>query len=194
MIAPARTLGRALLLHAAIVTLAVAAAISAGTIAVPSALADSAAPAAAPKQALTVEKVELPTLAVPEEAPVVAAPAPVVPAGPDWSISIGAIGLQAEVDQCIWVRMDFSAAVTIPIVGAHNFCGGGIVLEMTPGQTVSLSGAGLDGSYVVADGRDAWADADAADAIAGMSGDVILQTCYWDDNGTLRLVALHRVG
>lgn len=112
---------------------------------------------------------------------------------PDWTIAITAVGLQAEVDQCQWVRMDFSSAVPLPIVAAHNFCGGGIVLEMTIGQSVVLSGTGLDGRYVVVGSKDAWADQDATDALSGLAGDVILQTCYWDDNGHLMLVTLQRV-
>lgn len=119
---------------------------------------------------------------------------PSAPAIPTWSVAITAIGLQAEIDACQWVRMDFSAAVTIPVVAAHNFCGGDIVLQMQSGQAVSLSGAGLDGSYVVVAARDAQADQDAVDAISGLAGDVILQTCYWADDGSERLVALQRVG
>jgi len=116
------------------------------------------------------------------------------PLRPDWSISITAVGLQAEVDACQWVRMDFSSAVPVPIVAAHNFCGGGIVLEMKVGQLVSLGGTGLDGMYQVVASKDAWADQDATDAISGLTADVILQTCYWEDDGHLILVALHRVG
>ena len=88
--------------------------------------------------------------------------------------------------------MDFSSAVTIPVVAAHNFCGGGIVLEMQLGQTVALSGAGLDGEYVVVASKDAWADQDAVEAISGLSADVIVQTCFWEDDGHLLLVALQR--
>ena len=181
---------RAALLQSTILVLSVAVAMGAGIVAAPSAVAgDSAAPVA--KGWAAVERVEqLPTLALPEALPVDMAE--LVPAAPDWSIPIGAIGLQAEVDSCIWVRMDFSSAVPLPIVGAHNFCGGGIVLEMTTGQTVALSGAGLDGTYVVGEQRDARADDYAEDAIAGMTGDVVLQTCHWADDGTLRLVALTR--
>jgi hypothetical protein len=111
----------------------------------------------------------------------------------DWSIAIATVGLQAEIDACQWVRMDFTSDVPVPIVAAHNFCGGGIVLEMVPGQTVALSGTGLDGTYLVVGSKDAWADEDAVDAIAGLSGDVILQTCYWEDDGHLILVALQRI-
>lgn len=137
--------------------------------------------------------VQLSTLALHDEPAALETPAPVVPPGPDYAIGITAVGLQAEVDACQWVRMDFTADVPLPIVAAHNFCGGGIVLEMNAGQTVSLTGEGLDGTYVVVSSKDAWADQDATDAISGLSGDVILQTCYWEDDGHLILVALQRV-
>jgi len=192
MLSPAPRPRRALLVQSLILTLSVAVAVGAGVVAAPSAVAGDAPVAVARSFAALERTGQLPTLALPEAQAVEVAD--LVPAGPDWTIPIGAIGLQAEVDSCIWVRMDFSSAVPLPIVGAHNFCGGGIVLEMLPGQTVALSGAGLDGTYVVGEERDARADDYAEDAIAGMTGDVVLQTCHWADDGTLRLVALTRVG
>jgi hypothetical protein len=150
---------------------------------------------------------EPPTLALPIEAPatveptveavvepaveVVAEPLPAQAAS--WSIGITSFGWQTELDACQWVLMDMTADVPLPIVAAHNYCGGGIVLEMGVGDTVTLSGYGLDGTYAVVGDRDAWAGSNAAEAIAGMAGDVVLQTCYWDDDGTERLVSLQRV-
>lgn len=141
----------------------------------------------------------LPTLALPaevapaavEQAAVEEAPAPVAAS---WSIGIGAFGWQAELDACQWVLLDMVASVPLPIVAAHNYCGGGIVLEMQPGDTVTLSGYGYDGTYVVTGSRDAWTGADAASAVAGMDGEVVLQTCYWNDDGTERLVSLRLIG
>ena len=181
---------RALTLVISITALATTFAFAVGTSVSAEAATEARTLSAAPKT-VPFEAVELPTLAA--EEPVEAPAGPIV-AGPDWAISISAVGLQAEVDQCMWVRMDFSAAVPVPVVAAHNYCGGGIILEMVAGQTVTLSGAGLDGSYVVGDGKDARADDYADEAVAGLSGDVILQTCYWSDDGALRLVGLHRVG
>lgn len=109
-----------------------------------------------------------------------------------WAISIDTTGYQAEIDECLWVRMDLGAAA--PIVGAHNYCGGGIVLEMQLGHTVDLVGTGLDGSYVVTESRDARGGDPAAAATAGMTASVILQTCYWIDDGSVRLLGLQRVG
>jgi hypothetical protein len=117
--------------------------------------------------------------------------APVVVADTGWSIAVGATGYQAELDACQWVRMDIGAVA--PIVGAHTSCGGEIVLQMMPGQAVALSGAGLDGAYVVAESRDAHVGDVAATATAGMSADVILQTCYPGGDDRVRLVAVRGV-
>lgn len=180
-------------------------------------------PAAAPQAATTPPRIsvqtelgsgfELPTLAMPAPAPVTPAPAPAAAAPVDqpvdepvavpvaetaavpasWSIGISAFGWQNELDACQWVLMDMAAEVPLPIVGAHNYCGGGIVLEMQVGDTVTLGGYGYDGTYVVTGDRDASAGGSAAEAVSGMDADVVLQTCYWDDDGTERLVSLRRV-
>ena len=109
--------------------------------------------------------------------------------GPDsWAIAVDTRGYQAEIDECLWVRMDLGGQA--PIVGAHNYCGGGVVLEMDLGDVVAMTGTELDGRYVVSDARDARAGDTAATAIKGMVGSLILQTCYWSDDGTVRLVGL----
>ncbi len=108
-----------------------------------------------------------------------------------WSIVIDATGYQTEIDRCLWVRMQLGAVA--PIVGAHNYCGGSIVLDMRAGDTVVLSGMGLDGTYVVTAGRDAHAGDSAAIATAQLAADVILQTCYWHSNGRERLIALTKL-
>lgn len=112
-----------------------------------------------------------------------------VPAG--WRIDIDTTGHQAEIDACLWVRMDLQAVA--PLVGAHNYCGGEIVLGMTVGETVTLTGTSLDGVYTVVESRDAFAGDSAAAATEGLVADVILQTCYWHSNGRERLLALQRV-
>jgi len=105
-----------------------------------------------------------------------------------WAIAVDTRGYQPEIDECLWVRMDLGAQA--PIVGAHNYCGGGIVLEMEFGDVVTMTGTELDGRYLVSDARDARAGDIAAAAIKGMVGSLILQTCYWSDDGTVRLVGL----
>jgi len=105
-----------------------------------------------------------------------------------WTISIDTRGYQQEIDECLWVRMDLGGHA--PIVGAHNYCGGRVVLEMDLGDVVTLAGTELDGTYLVSDARDARAGDIAETAIEGMAGHVILQTCYWGNGSDVRLVGL----
>ncbi len=200
------TLARVTAIVATSTALAVGLGLLAGAAPAPSqfAVADSAAvpaqtysPADEPPltQPTAVAPAETPPATLPE--PVVAAPAPQplplpVTGSSSWLIEIDTTGYQAEIDQCLWVRMNLGAAA--PIVGVHNYCGGGDVLEMALGDTVVLTGTGLDGSYVVTDSRDARAGDNAARATAGMVASVILQTCYWINDGSERLVGLTSVG
>lgn len=139
-----------------------------------------------------------PVTALPEPAPA-SSPQPQPSAAPEpglpitgtrstWSIVIDTTGYQAEIDRCLWVRMELGAVA--PIIGAHNYCGGGVVLEMSMGESVTLTGTGLGGEYTVVDMRDARAGENAATATSGLDADVILQTCYWENDGRVKLVAL----
>ena len=110
------------------------------------------------------------------------------PAAPTWSIAIDTVGHQDELDQCLWVRMDFTD--TAPIIGKHNYCGGDMVLDMVWGQTVQLAGLGLDGTYLVTGDRQAFSGEWPSEATAGMTATLFLQTCYWDTDQGMRLVAL----
>lgn len=106
----------------------------------------------------------------------------------DVQIAITATGYQHELDECQWVRMDLGAVA--PIVGAHTQCGGAVVLTLSAGQFVDLTGEGLTGRYVVTDIRNAHSGDDAATALAGMDATVVLQTCYPGTGGRERLVGL----
>ncbi|MFG6446573.1 hypothetical protein ACFXQA_15035 [Microbacterium sp. P07] len=131
----------------------------------------------------------------PGSAPVEAAPSPepppVVAAPVERVIAIDTTGYQAELDQCLWVRMNLTGA-SAPIVGAHNNCGGEIVLDLVPGDVVTLSGQNLDGRFVVVGSRDGRPGQNAREATQGLGASVILQTCYFD-GPDVRLVALVRV-
>jgi len=136
----------------------------------------------------TVPATDLPTLSVDVEpraaSPVADHPVPVV----EWTITVDTIGYQDALDACLWTRMDFDGVV--PIVGAHNFCGGDIVLDMKVGEIVHLSGADVDGTYVVTGDRQVFPGDDAIEATAGLDSPVLLQTCYWDVEQGMRLVSL----
>lgn len=122
--------------------------------------------------------------------PVIEAPASVPQVPAPLEIVIDAVGFQAEIDRCLWVRMDLG--VVAPLVGAHNSCGGDVVLGLDAGDEVRLAGFGLDGTYVVTDAREVRTGEIAAVATEGMTADVILQTCY-RGTGTTRLVAASRL-
>lgn len=112
-------------------------------------------------------------------------------AGPThYTIAVDATGYQAELDRCLWVRMDVTTRL-LPIVGAHNVCGGDIVLGMRPGDLVTLHGQRVDGDYVVTGSRDGHPGQSADEATAGLDASVLLQTCYWT-GGQVRLVVLAR--
>ena len=138
-----------------------------------------------------------PATGAPPVVPEIAAGEPITPGAPaaprpqlHETIAVTARGHQAELDACQWVRMDIGAVA--PIVGAHTYCEGDVVLELRPGDLVTIQGTDLDGDYQVSGGLDAHAGDDPAAATAGLTADLLLQTCYWDQDA-LRLVTLRRV-
>lgn len=126
-----------------------------------------------------------------ESQPAGDAPAEVPGAPKQWSIDVDTTGFQTEIDECLWVRMNLG--IHAPIVGAHNHCGGGIVLEMQLGEQVTLTGQGVDGTYVVVSEGSGWGGQSAREATQDLPADVILQSCYWENTGHARLVGLARV-
>ncbi|MFG6403942.1 hypothetical protein [Microbacterium sp. P04] len=181
-----------------------ASALAAVTWLVPAAVADQTAAAAPAVVVTAAETAVTPAAPVePAQAAVLAAPPPetgVLAAPPseiiaplpdtprELAIAIDTDGYQTELDRCLWVRMDLAGA-SAPIVGAHNDCGGEVVLELRVGDVVALTGTRLDGRYVVTGSRDGRPGQDAAEATAGFTASVILQTCYFD-GPDVRLVAL----
>lgn len=146
-------------------------------------------PSSEPDPSATPTPTALPSPAVSADASPGPTPTPSgEPGSRVWTIAIDTRGYQAEIDQCLWVRMDLGAAA--PLVGAHNYCGGGVVLEMAVGDTVVLTGEDLDGTYRVTEERLAHAGDPAAGATEGITASVILQTCFWEDDGRERLLAL----
>ncbi|WP_309619640.1 hypothetical protein [Salinibacterium sp.] len=149
---------------------------------------DSTAPAPADASVIA-PAAALPLPAEASATAALAAPPTLAATGqPRWSIDIDTVGYQPEIDACHWVRMDLG--LYAPLVGAHNYCGGDIVLGMAIGDSVTLAGVGLDGDYTVTAVRDAVAGDNARRATDGLGGSVILQTCYWGSDGREKLVAL----
>lgn len=150
----------------------------------PDAASMPAADAAAPPSALPQGA------GAPDAASSLPSAAPSLPG--TYDIAIDATGYQAEVDRCLWVRMDLEGSVA-PIVGAHNTCGGDLVLTVQVGDVVTLTGQGLDGRYIVSGDRVAYTGQGAGDATAGLTAAVILQTCYFGEGNEVRLVTLRRL-
>lgn len=110
-------------------------------------------------------------------------------------VTLGDPGGQAELDACTgeFVEMveyaEFHPGLQ-PTYSAHNGCGGDVLLPWELGQEVDITGTdGQTRRYVVTDERvTAQVGVTTAD-IAGMDGELLLQTCFWvaDD---MRFVAL----
>lgn len=110
---------------------------------------------------------------------------------------LGGDGGQAELDLCNgeWTRMTQygEGRVPQPVHSAHNGCGGNALLTLEMGETIDIRE--LDGrvvTYRAVDERRVPQLASTTADIVGMTGTLILQTCYWDDT-TMRFVGLTAV-
>jgi hypothetical protein len=106
-------------------------------------------------------------------------------------ITLGPEGGMREMDLCdgtftemISYRMD----EVLPLYAAHNICGGDIILGWELGQRVRVTGS--DVIYEVVDERHTpkWSH---VEALQGMSGEFMVQTCYYGEN-RMRFLALAR--
>lgn len=112
-------------------------------------------------------------------------------------LTLAGPGGQAELDRCdgTWTQMIqyIEVGVPQPVHSAHNGCGGNPLLTLEMGGTIDVRQ--LDGNVVtyqaVDERRVAQVGTTTAD-IMGMGGDLILQTCFWD-NSTMRFVGLSPV-
>ena len=112
-------------------------------------------------------------------------------------LTLAGPGGQAELDRCdgTWTQMVqyIEGGVPQPVHSAHNGCGGNPLLTLEMGGTIDVRQ--LDGTVVtyqaVDERRVAQVGTTTAD-IMGMGGDLILQTCFWD-NATMRFVGLSPV-
>ena len=112
-------------------------------------------------------------------------------------LTLAGPGGQAELDRCdgTWTQMVqyIEGGVPQPVHSAHNGCGGNPLLTLEMGGTIDVRQ--LDGTVVtyqaVDERRVAQVGTTTAD-IMGMGGDLILQTCFWD-NATMRFLGLSPV-
>lgn len=114
--------------------------------------------------------------------------APAPPAGPPvaWSTRVVNSGGQDAVNRCQGGLTHWYQNVDgKPYYPIHRRCGGTPLLGLHLGDRVQIDGA----LWVVTDTRDVPNPAHYS-AAAGMSGQILLQTCYADDR-TMRLLALN---
>ena len=144
-------------------------------------------PAATPRAAST--KTGSPTAR-----PADAAPAPAHAAA--WTTYVANSGGQSVVDQCAggltaYTASDGGAFFSVPYLAIHNTCGGAPILQLAVGELVVITSGGTAGTYQVVDSRDVVQGA-TTDALAGVAGDILLQTCYFNST-TMRVVGAVKV-
>ena len=122
--------------------------------------------------------------------------------GPVRSVALGVAGGEAELDRCdgTFTRMvDYTAPETDipPVWAAHNNCGGDVLLSWELGDRLTLTGPGASGAsgqvFEVVEVRHAPRDGADLTALDGMSGDLIVQTCYYRPDTRMRFLALEPV-
>lgn len=124
-----------------------------------------------------------------------APPAPaVVPAA--WTTYVANSGNQASIDLCAGGLTSFrgddgNPYFSVPYLTIHNNCGGAPILDLRAGDVVAITGGGVEGRYEVVDSRDVSQGATTS-AVAGLAGDIYLQTCYFNST-TMRIVGAVKV-
>ena len=98
---------------------------------------------------------------------------------------------QAAVDQCtggLTYSPPISDYVGKPYYPMHNHCGGLPILSLQAGDTVHIEGVGV---FTVVGSKDV-TQGDSAEALLGLPGDALIQTCYSTGN-KMRVVELASV-
>lgn len=81
-----------------------------------------------------------------------------------------------------------------PVFAAHNGSGGDIILDWQLGETILVTAAdGSQQEMEVTDARDVPQENVTTGDILGMSGSILLQSCYWASD-EMRIVALTPAG
>ncbi|SDD29686.1 Putative peptidoglycan binding domain-containing protein [Sanguibacter gelidistatuariae] len=144
-----------------------------------------------------VAKTVVPRRAATPAAPAQAALAPAAAAAaPAWTTYVANSGGQATIDLCAGGLTAFRgddghAFFSVPYLTIHNNCGGAPILKLSTGDTVVITGGGVDGTYQVVDSRDV-SQGSTTDAVEGVAGDILLQTCYFNST-TMRVVGATKV-
>jgi hypothetical protein len=107
-------------------------------------------------------------------------------------LRLGGEGGLAQLDECdgtFTEMISYRVEGVLPLFAAHNNCGGDIILGWELGQRVTVEGS--DVVYEVIEERHTpkWSD---VDALVGMSGEFMVQTCFYGEN-RMRFLALAQV-
>lgn len=104
-------------------------------------------------------------------------------------IRLGAKGDKVLLDRCdgSFVQMtSYETEGLQPVYAAHNICRGETILPLSEGDLVEVEGRGI---YTVSDERHTKKSWSTTDDILGMTGDFLLQTCFYGRD-TMKFVAL----
>lgn len=104
-------------------------------------------------------------------------------------ISLGGEGGMRELDRCdgtFTEMISYRVDDVPPLFAAHNNCGGDIILGWNLGQRVRISGSSIVYEVVEERHTPKWSD---VDALVGMTGEFMVQTCYYGEN-RMRFLAL----
>lgn len=128
----------------------------------------------------------------PPETPDATAPSPTsAPA----AVTLGVVGGQAELDLCdgTFTHTDLYGTSQPPVWAAHNNCGGDVILPWETGQEIAVSFDGTVTMYRVVETRDTPKKGATTEDLAGIGGELLLQTCYYGEN-RMKFLALSPVG
>ncbi len=95
---------------------------------------------------------------------------------------LGATGGQTELDYCdgTFTEMrSYRRHDMPPIWAAHNNCGGDVILPVELGDVIDLEQGGIVNRYNVVDIRETPKVWVTTEALIGLQGDVVLQSCYY---------------
>lgn len=97
-------------------------------------------------------------------------------------IRLGVEGGMVELDRCdgtFTEMVSYRIDDVLPLFAAHNNCGGDVILGWELGQRVAVEGS--DTVYEVVEERHTpkWSN---VEALAGMTGEFMVQTCFYGEN------------
>ncbi|MHA3724183.1 hypothetical protein ACXR2T_09925 [Leucobacter sp. HY1910] len=117
-------------------------------------------------------------------------------------VVLGGDGGQAEVDACpgSWTRMiayNQNTGFEVPVYSAHNGCWGtdgrgDVILPLGIGDKINIVDNTGERLYRVIEMIDRPQRTSTTDDINTLTGPIILQTCYWDDQ-TMKFVSVEPV-